>query len=282
MMAGTKCHVCGGEKLAPWCPGLLECTTCSHVQADVELSNEELAELYSHKYFHGDEYVDYEAEREALDLNFARRLEQVRNLAPQGGRLFEIGCAYGYFLHQAARAFDVAGCDISSHAVSKAQDAGLNVVCEDYLALPAPDEPYDVICMWDTIEHIGRPRDYVEKARAELAPGGILIASTGDAGSRVARFRREKWRMVHPPTHLHYFTPGSMKTMLMNAGFAAVTVSHEAFYRNVGTSLRKVGELSQSTAVRAITGTLARTPAKNLTLPVNLFDIMTATARVPS
>lgn len=280
-MNEKQCHICGETRLKMWCPGLLECEKCTHVQADITLSDEELAELYGHKYFHGDEYVDYQAEREALDLNFARRLEQVRRLAPKGGRLFEIGCAYGYFLEQAAGAFEVAGCDISSHAISIAREAGLNVLCEDYLALPAPEKPYDVICMWDTIEHIARPRNYVEKARAELAPGGVLIASTGDAGSRVARFRRAKWRMVHPPTHLHYFTSDSMTVMIRNAGFDEVEISHEPFYRNVGTSLRKVGELSGSRAVKTLTRAAARTPMKSLTLPINLYDIMTAKARKP-
>lgn len=270
--------MCGSAKMSPWCPGLLECGECSHVQADMELSDDELSALYSHKYFHGDEYVDYKAERAALDLNFKRRAEQVQKLVPSG-RLFEIGCAYGYFLEQAKPCFEVAGCDISSHAISVAQAAGLKAECVDYLSLPAPAEPYDVICMWDTIEHIARPRDYVEKARAELAPGGLFIATTGDAGSRVARYRRERWRMVHPPTHLHYFTAQSMKSMLENAGFEKVKISHDAFYRNLGTSLKKIDELSTNPLVKMAARGTSLLPVRSLTFPVNLYDIMTAMAR---
>ncbi len=276
-MNQKNCHVCNGTDLTEWCPGLLECKDCTHVQADMQLSDEELADLYSHKYFHGDEYVDYALEREALDLNFTRRLEQMQKTIPAGSRLFEIGCAYGYFLERARAIYDVSGCDISEHAIQMAKEQNLDAVCADYLQLPTPEKPYDVICLWDTIEHIAQPKTYIEKAFKELAGGGTLIVSTGDAGSRVARFRREKWRMVHPPTHLHYFTSKSMERMLTDAGFKTVDIAHDPFYRNVKSSFHKISGLTSNKVIKIGATALEAVPgAGSLNLPINLFDIMTA------
>jgi SAM-dependent methyltransferase len=245
----------------------------------MQLTDSELADLYGHKYFHGEEYVDYQQERAALDLNFKHRLKQLKDLAPPPGRLFEIGCAYGYFLEHAARYYTVAGCDISEHAIGVAKQSGLNVQAADYLTLPPPPEPYNIICMWDTIEHIARPRPYVEKAYSELAPGGCLVISTGDAGSRLARMRREKWRMVHPPTHLHYFTSASMRRMIEGAGFNKTKISHDPFYRNVGSSLKKAGDHSGKQVIKSLGNIANKLPLiPGMNVPVNLFDIMTVIA----
>ena len=60
--------------------------------------------------------------------------------------------------------------------------------------------------MWDTIEHLKRPDLFVQKAAADLRPGGLIALTTGDIGSLNARLRGARWRMIHPPTHLHYFS----------------------------------------------------------------------------
>lgn len=262
-----------------WCPGLLECRACSHVQADMQLTADELREYYGHKYFHGDEYVDYAREKDALALNFRQRLDEIKQVVPEGSRLFEIGCAYGYFLQFAAGAYQVSGCDISEHAIAQARQAGLDAQCADYLQMPAPDEPFQVVCMWDTIEHLSDPKSYVTKACGELVKGGMFVASTGDAGSRLARFRREKWRMVHPPTHLHYFTSDSIRRMLELVGFSRIEVTHDPFYRNLATSLTKVKELSKNPLVAKSAALGAKLPGlAGLNIPINTYDLMTVRA----
>jgi len=278
-MTTLKCHICGSDNMTEWCTGLVECLVCSHVQANMCLSESELSELYGYKYFHGTEYVDYNLEKHALELNFNRRLREIQKNIPPGKRLFEIGCAYGFFLELAAKVYIAAGCDISDHAIQSAQELGLNVVCADYLSIPPPEKPYDVICMWDTIEHIAKPKDYVEKAFSELNRDGCLIITTGDAGSLVARLRREKWRMVHPPTHLHYFTMKSMSTMLENSGYNTVKIRHDPFYRNVVSSLSKAGSLTNNRILGNLYKSTSHIPGLSaVNFPLNLYDIMSVFA----
>ena len=87
-------------------------------------------------------------------------------------RLFEIGSAHGFFLEVARPLFrSVAGIDISADASSYARNVlDLPVATGDFLDAILP-EAVDVVCLWDTIEHLQHPDRYLEKAVSGLNPG---------------------------------------------------------------------------------------------------------------
>jgi hypothetical protein len=61
-------------------------------------------------------------------------------------------------------------------------------------------------------------------ASRDLEPGGLLALTTGDIGSLNARLRGSNWRMIHPPTHLHYFSVQSITSLLKRHGIDTVHV----------------------------------------------------------
>ena len=87
--------------------------------------------------------------------------------------------------------------------------------------------------MWDTIEHLADPRGAIEKVAAEIAPGGLVAISTGDIGSWLPRRQRDRWRQIHPPTHLWYFSAATLTRLLEETGFRILLVTHPPFYRSL-------------------------------------------------
>ena len=166
-MTLAACLVCGGVYGPSAIAGLVRCRRCGFVSADVQLSHDELARLYSHKYFAGEEYRDYVAERALIERQFRARLTRLLQFVPSPGskRLFEIGAAYGFFLSVAREVFQrVEGIDIAADAAAMARESfGLPVATGDFLDHRI-DGAVDVICLWDTIEHLARPDLYVQKA----------------------------------------------------------------------------------------------------------------------
>ena len=65
---------------------------------------------------------------------------------------------------------------------------------------------------------------YGEKAYEVLKPGGRLFLTTGDIGSWVARIQGPRWRLIHPPTHLHYFSKATITRLLTGLGFSVQEV----------------------------------------------------------
>lgn len=276
--SGSAACICCGSTNALSIPGgLLRCSVCGHGWADLRLSFEELRKLYSETYFKGAEYLDYERERPALRRNFRARVKDLLKGHPDGGRLWEIGCAYGYFIEEAAPRFDVGGCDISTEAIASAKKQfGEKVVEGDYLRLDIA--PCDVVCLWDTVEHLQAPERYLEKAAQDLKRGGTLALSTGDFGSLCARVRGPKWRLIHPPTHLHYFTAKSITTLLGRLGFVNVRISHPPFWRSVDAVAHGVLKPERRSMGKIGYDLLRKTGISSMCFPLNLWDLMTVYA----
>lgn len=129
----------------------------------------------------------------------------------------------------------MSGIDISREAAAYARETvGVPVAAGDFLEYPIED-PLDAVCMWDTIEHLAQPALYVEKAAAHLRPGGVLAITTGDIGSLLARWRKGKWRQIHPPSHLHYFSGKTLRLLLEKHGLEVCYSGYAGSYRSADT-----------------------------------------------
>jgi cyclopropane fatty-acyl-phospholipid synthase-like methyltransferase len=190
--------------------------------------------LYNDGYFAGGEYADYRGQEPAIRRSMRRHLTQMSRYQPRGGALLEVGCAYGFFLDEARSRFDrVMGIDIAKGAVSYAHDRlGLDASVRDFTSLTTSIR-FDAICMWDTIEHVAEPDRFVAKAHELLAPNGLLFITTGDIGSLNARLRGAKWRQVHPPTHLNYFSKRTLALMLERLGFSVTGTETASYYHTL-------------------------------------------------
>lgn len=240
----VNCIVCAGAAAEPLYDGILRCRTCRYVFTDSELSDADLVELYSERFFTGEEYSDYLSDEQVYRRNFRRRLRVLRPfLDPARHRdLFEIGCAYGFFLDEARPHFaSVQGMDITDAGVRYAREQlKLDVLRGDFLAHDFGARRFDVVCMWDTIEHLRSPHLFVEKIAAHTESGALLALTTGDIESLNARLRGAHWRLIHPPTHLHYFSGATLTRLLDNHGFDVVYRRYCGFERSVRNVLHNI------------------------------------------
>jgi SAM-dependent methyltransferase len=274
----SQCLVCAGCLGSSRLVGLLRCRECGFVTADMDIQTTDFARLYGKDYFHGSEYRNYVQERSSLRSNFEARLDLLDRLVGglRGKSLVEIGSAYGFFLELAAEhGIDARGLDITADGVRYARDIlKVQAIHGDYLDQPA--QLVDIVAMWDTIEHLPRPDLYVAKAAAELRPGGLVAITTGDIGSMNARIRGRRWRMIHPPTHLHYFSVPTLTRLLGRHDLEVVHVSHPGVSRRLHSILYIVlaARLKAERLYRLAAGLL---PNPSLTL--NLYDVMFVVAR---
>jgi SAM-dependent methyltransferase len=278
-----NCAVCGGLAFdAPVLGPLARCQACGYVclprTPDLPAR---IAALYAGDYFTGAEFGDYASQRPTYARNFQAYLRRMRSLGATGGRLLEVGCAYGFFLEQAQHSFDAVGIDVNAPAISAAQALGVQASFVDFLDY-ADDTPVNVVCMWDTIEHLLEPRAYLAKARDVLVDDGLLFLTTADIGSLVARARGAQWRMIHPPSHLNYFSRATIARLLEDVGFSVLPIRSIGTRRDLPNTLHLLSLFSKTAAVRRLAGWVDRTLAGRLPsigLYLNLHDVMFVAAR---
>ena len=254
---------------------ILQCSSCSLGRA--ETPGFDPAAYYTADYFsghHADGYADYLGAEPVLRREFARSVDFIRRYR-RGGRLLELGCAYGFFLMEAARHFEAAGIELAAEAAAHGRRAGLNVLqgTADEAKLRQIG-PADVIVLLDVIEHLPDPRETLALCRRHLNPGGIIVITTGDFGSLAARLTGTRWRLMTPPQHLWFFTRQSMHRLAAGLGLAVEHLDHP--WKLVPASLiafqlqRMLGSRSAKVANASAIG-----------VPVNLFDAMRVVLRSP-
>jgi hypothetical protein len=136
---------------------------------------------------------------------------------------------------------------------------------------------FDVVTMWDYIEHSIDPAAALAHAAALLEPGGVLALSTGDASSLVARVSGARWHLL-APAHTFYFTPRTLGRYLDRAGFDVVESGYPASLYSIAHAAYKLRTLADVAPVRVLADRLARTRAGARSLPLNLWDIVTVYA----
>ena len=255
---------------------ILRCEACG--LGRTEASAFDPASYYTDAYFqggHADGYADYIGAEPVLRREFRQTVDLIRSLRP-GGRLLELGCAYGFFLSEAAPHYDVTGIELAAEAAEQARSRGLRVITgvADEATLATLGQ-FDVIVLLDVIEHLPQPRDTLALCERHLNPGGIIVITTGDFGSWPARLIGAHWRLMTPPQHLWFFTRTSMLRLGNALGLGMQRFEHP--WKTVPLSLIAF-QLGRIVGL----GGRRRGTASRIGIPLNLFDAMRVVLRKPA
>lgn len=281
-----SCIACDSVKFTNYGKQLVECQNCGLVVAKEIPSFAELQKLYEEEYFFGMEYSDYKADRPALEKNFKIRIKHLKKYLHPKSKVLEVGCAYGYFLNLIKEDVDWhKGYDVSKEGIDYAvKELKVNAEAGDFLDDKSiKTNSLDLVCMWDVMEHFGEPQKHVEKAAKLLKKGGALCFTTGDVGAFVPRQRGEKWRMVHPPTHIYYFNVEGATKLLEKYGLKVDTVRYKATHRNAGSVMQQliVNKKAKNKSAKILEAghkVAKKTGLENINFPLNLYDVMEVTA----
>lgn len=237
----VPCNLCGSETHQPYCPenglGLVQCQNCGFVFVSPRPAAEELYALYSETYFHNNDsgvvgYSDYIKDEVNIRKTARRRLQHLEQFI-QPGKLLDVGCATGFFIDEAQkRGWSVEGLDVSSFGVEYARSHfDLNAHQGALTSLGLEAENYDLVTMWDVIEHVPDPTAYINEAARLLRRGGVISLATPDVDSLPARLAGRRWvGFKLSEEHVYYFSVKTLSQMLERAGFEVVNVRHIGKY----------------------------------------------------
>ncbi len=197
---------------------IARCGGCGLVYVDAVIDRAALERIYGRDYYQGDVFADYLGERE-LRLESGRgRARWLASLA--SGRLLDVGCAAGFFLHAASATFDVTGVEVSAFASQHAREEfGLRVFTGEIFDADLADAEFDAVTMWDVIEHLADPAAVLREVARVTRPGALLVLTTGDVSGPLATRDLEHWDLMSPPAHLLFFSPATLERLLNDCGF---------------------------------------------------------------
>ena len=169
-------------------------------------------------------YTDYLADADCYRRTFEMRARPLVAWRARGA-VFEAGCAAGFFLRAMAdHGWSVYGTDLNAGMVAHARDTlGLEDVVEGRVEdWDGRGAPYDLIALWDVLEHVNHPLAVLTHVRPWLADDGLLLIETQNVESLAARWLGARWHHYKHGEHLYHFSPTTIATVLERAGYELV------------------------------------------------------------
>lgn len=228
----TNCIICGSDKkIALWKARdrlhhidgtfqLVRCTKCGLVYLSPRPSLNEMV------YHYPPDYAPYARVGQGsflrrLDVAFGigKRCRAVNHLRTSG-RILDIGCASGHFLlSMKALGWETYGVELNEYAAHRAKEHGLEVFCGEVEAAQFERDTFDVVTLWDVIEHLHSPKSTLSEINRILKKDGLLVVSTPDVGSLDANIFGRYWAGLDSPRHLFLFSAQTLSLLLQELGF---------------------------------------------------------------
>jgi 2-polyprenyl-3-methyl-5-hydroxy-6-metoxy-1,4-benzoquinol methylase len=257
---------------------IVQCRQCGLVYTNPRLDDQDILGTY--------EAVEdrlYLEEREGRVLTFEHHLKPLEMLTghPERRALLDVGCHIGVFVEIAAsHGWQAWGVDPSHWAVARARTRGLHVKQGTLETADLPEAAFDVVTMWDVVEHVPDPRRTLDRAYGLLRPGGLLVVHTIDIDSFFARMMGSRWPWLME-MHIYYFSRRTLRAMLEKCGFRVLSDKPQGRYLRLGYLTNRVGTVMPLLG-RPTEWLVTRLGLRGLRMPVNLGDLFTAYARKPA
>ncbi len=235
-------------------------------------------EIYNDAYYRGhgpDPYVDYETEYRdwrrsdrGLEFDDMIRIAEERPrlsrgpVVPSSGgqvaaasplRWLDFGCGSGAFLKYLrergtlhGRPLEITGHDVGSYADLLRTKDGFRILDLDGLSREPP-AGYDIISMIEVIEHLPSPLEPLALVARLLKPGGLLLLTTGNLDSPVARRQGIHYRYCAPEIHVSLFNPRCLAQLYRRVGLEPCHVRYQGAVK-----FKVVKSLRHQRAMRAL------------------------------
>lgn len=212
MAEKVACILCGGTVVVQ--RNLARCLVCGLTQVVPRPKSDQVAELYHEDFDHFQPYLE--------QIEVHRRYFREKLKLIQGKTLLDIGCAMGVLLEEAQKqGIEAYGVDISADAVAYCRKKGLRV------SQTIPNKHFDVVTLFEVIEHEGDPLGLMKRVYKLLNNGGIAILTSPDHDTIWRKIMGSWWVGYRHPEHINFFNRQSLEELFHRAGFRQVEIKRD-------------------------------------------------------
>lgn len=210
----------------------LKCCKCGHLYSSYESVE------------HYDGYFENQKDNESAELFWDLAHKRMyssfsgRYMRGKKGRILDVGAGLGFFVKfaSAVEGWEAYGVEISpgGHRFATERLKLANFYCGKLEDQPFEPGTFDIITLWDVIEHLKNPRPVLSKCRELLKDGGILFIHTPNGGIQIAKAKLKKalfgekagMHFLEARDHLHIYKEKTLTRILEECGFSGTRFVH--------------------------------------------------------
>src|SRR5881396_691272 len=207
---------------------VLRCLECGHTYLDVVHDLQSIRRMYEN--YEDQMQFYFQDVDEEVTGNIDSYLKRCRSLCEtleRSPRLLDVGCGAGILLDRAkALSFTCEGVEICESLARSAEErVGCKIHREFLGQLDLPDNSFDIITLYDLIEHLPDPTQEIRHVYRLLHPGGVLFVLTPNNDALIRRIAQWSYRLsfhqyqralrtLYYSQHLSYFSADSLQALL--------------------------------------------------------------------
>lgn len=219
---------------------MIECDSCGLIRQDPRLDWANLANYYKPSYVcHTPQIPKKNGGLREINqsLGSKKRVNLVQRHKSTGAWL-DVGCGSGLILQAAKKRgfWQLSGVEpVQEMARYTSEKLDVPVFPSTFEEYPVQDNAFDVITMWDVLEHLAEPFIAINKVARLLNPNGVFIFSTPNLFSLDRKIFKDAWLGYDLPRHLYLFPDKLIQKALQENGMSVTsrfcfTGSHGAWY----------------------------------------------------
>jgi SAM-dependent methyltransferase len=224
----------GRQRLSPDTFGVYECEECKVVFIDLAVTPGYYEKFYAKNYYEKKLSGGIASKLVQLleRLSDVSRLGLIRKSGITTGKILEIGCGEGRFIHRVPHCFEKYAIEINELCYAQVKEHYPDITVsnakldDDFIRRYGC---FDVVVMWHVFEHVEAPRDFVEKLSRLMKKNGIIIFDIPNRNSLGFRWTGKNWFHLDAPRHLFCYGHASIKALFERSGFTVTRCASNPF-----------------------------------------------------
>ncbi len=201
----------------------VRCPECGLIYVSLIL-REDVMEKYWREELAWSGILNSSPQMELDRLKYLYGLELAEDLV-SGRRLLDVGSGPGGFVRLAGeRGWEGTALELNVESSKKLAAEGFKVIVKNLELTDLPPHSYDLISLWEVLEHLADPKVVLREIKRLLSPGGLLLILVPNAGSLVTRLLHEKSNTFGGHSHLNHFDVNSLTSLVERVGFDLIEV----------------------------------------------------------
>lgn len=200
---------------------MVTCNTCGLVYSNPILEFDKIAALYKKS------FVSYDSHVENLKKTYGRYLHELESYSIKKGKLLEIGCGNGFFLEEAKTQgyTDVNGVEPGEKSAKSARpDIAKKIIIDMFRPGLFEKNSFDVICCFQTLDHIPNPNEFLSTCYSVLKKGGLVLFFNHDVSALTAKLFGERSPIIDIE-HTYLYDKNTMQQIFEKHSFNVLKVA---------------------------------------------------------
>lgn len=207
---------------------IVKCEKCEFMYLNPTFNYDQIKEIYSNNSTVGGQWINfwniYKKPRFKKRNEYSDVFTLIHKyLDNKKAHILDIGCGDGHFLSIAKeKGFKITGLDLNKERINYGiSNYNLNhgELIHGTIDQLKIDFKYDVIILFDIIEHVINPIDFLTSVRKLVDNEGLVIILTMSLDSVTYKLFKKRWNYINPTQHLSYFSNNTMKNLLEKTDF---------------------------------------------------------------